>query len=904
MNTPTAHPAIPLEPSDWFWAPWRGLDPLERPEAQPFDLESALQRLEQAKAPLNERRWLWATVPIPAAAPPEQAMFWFTALARSASKDRPWLAQTLAETPLGTGLGWEQGLAIVRQSYWPERFWMIQPLAELWSPEQIVRLILEARNPGSFDSTPFDLLYGFHTYLLPYLDTPSRAQLSGLLTPQLNPARWPSDQYTAAPTAWYLAAQLGGQGAALRALVESWPDGCFGQGAADYHQHPQLIVFGLDDPDLVARHLGRLGLRLTRPEDIRAWLAHTGLAQLGVVRDSILAEQNRDRAAELTEVFGLVQTAEAAPHMLALTLGSKAAGAAQSWLYGHPEQSVAGLLPLAEGRDRLAQAAVALLRRLGRRGQIGLLEAALGGLPDERAARLRAALLLESERMPALGADTPGWLDEALAQVKAAKLPAWLNPSELPPVLVGQRRLDAGQTAALLQALQRSPLDAPHPLVRVLAERADRASLAAFAWELFELWLQSDAPAKDSWAMQALGPLADDPATLSLAALVRLWPGESQNQRALKGLEVLAAVGSDTALMQIDTIARTVKFKALRGRAALALEEIAQRRGLSRAELEDRLVPDCGLDAQGQRVFDYGPRQFRFALGPDLKPLLRDAQGALRSDLPKPNAKDDPALAAQAQADWKQIKKQIADVVRSQALRLEQAMLGGRRWRAADFAHLLARHPVLSHLVRTLVWRAYAPDGAPGATFRVTEDGSYADMHDRPFALGPDAAVGLVHPLHASEAERNLWGELLADYTIRPPFPQLGRAVQRLEPHERGQTDITRFGQTSIPAATLVFGLDKQGWTRDAPGDNGSFNGHFKPFEQFGVTAVIQYKDGVAIGWITDAPAQRIHYVAFVPGLARAQVWPDHRERLPLEQVDPLVISEVLNDVAGIVARA
>ncbi len=36
---------------------------------------------------------------------------------------------------------------------------------------------------------------------------------------------------------------------------------------------------------------------------------------------------------------------------------------------------------------------------------------------------------------------------------------------------------------------------------------------------------------------------------------------------------------------------------------------------------------DCDLDERGSRVFDFGPRQFKFVLGPEMKPMLKDAEG-------------------------------------------------------------------------------------------------------------------------------------------------------------------------------------------------------------------------------------------------------------------------------------
>ena len=134
------------------------------------------------------------------------------------------------------------------------------------------------------------------------------------------------------------------------------------------------------------------------------------------------------------------------------------------------------------------------------------------------------------------------------------------------------------------------------------------------------------------------------------------------------------------------------------------MEAIARDRGLSRPELEDRIVPDCDLDERGGRDFDFGPRRFRFVLGPEMKPMVRDEEGKLKDDLPRPAAKDDAAGAAAAVEAWKQLKKQVREVARVQAERLEQAMVTGRRWSPADFEALLVRHPLMINLVRLVLW--------------------------------------------------------------------------------------------------------------------------------------------------------------------------------------------------------
>src|SRR5262249_46648244 len=146
------------------------------------------------------------------------------------------------------------------------------------------------------------------------------------------------------------------------------------------------------------------------------------------------------------------------------------------------------------------------------------------------------------------------------------------------------------------------------------------------------------------------------------------------------GLEVLRAIGTEGALMQLNIIAEKVKFPALQRNARAFMAEIAKERGLTKDELADRLVPDLGPDEKGNRTLDFRPRPFKVVVGPALKPMVREQEGKVRSDLPKPNAKDDPTKAAAALADWKVLKKLFKDSVKAQSERLEKAMLDRRTW--------------------------------------------------------------------------------------------------------------------------------------------------------------------------------------------------------------------------------
>jgi predicted DNA-binding WGR domain protein len=772
--------------------------------------------------------------------------------------------------------------------------------------ERALDVILDEGTMSRSWSTATFALEWFLESVLPYLAREALEARRDQLREQLMKTAWPTDPYQRPSPACYLAGAAGLCDEVL-ALVSSWPDDAYGkQDWDDYYHQPQLVVFGLGSADLVNSHMRRLRLRLKKPALARGWLAHTELTGLDYLRDSIAGLTNKNEAEKVFEVFRLVRAPEAAPHALELRLGSKAQKAAGQWLNDNPGNAIAGLIPLAAGQGKLAAAAVEHLRDAKDKGHGGFIEEQLKAAAPEVAAKVRQEVLAHQMPVyPLLDAKTtPKWLKQVLtAAPTPGKLPGFAQPTRLPPVLIDGRRLGDGQVLTLLATLRDSPLGSPQPLVAALRQHADRASLDAFAWRLFDLWLGDGAPPKEKWTLLVLGHLGGDAVALKLAPLVRAWPGENQHPRAVLGLECLRAIGTDTALMQLAGIAQKLKFQGLKNKAKELMEAIAKDKGLSREELEDRIVPDLGLDERGTRIFDFGPRRFEVVLSPDLKPLVRDEERKLRDDLPKPGAKDDTAKADAAGAEWKVLKKALREAAKVQAFRLEQAMVVGRRWAPDEFRTLLVRHPLMVNLVRRLLWGGYDAKGKLVHTFRVTEEGEYADTEDHSSTLDGLASVGIVHPLHLSEGEKSKWGQVFGDYEIIAPIPQLGRPVYSLEKAEAKAKEIKRFAGKKIPATSLWGGLERLAWVRGAPGDGGIVHEHSKSFPAAGVTAVLEYEEGIPVGFVQDWEDQTLG-VAFLVKTSEARHWFEQNKALPLAKVNVVVLSEVLADLTLLASKA
>jgi hypothetical protein len=441
--------------------------------------------------------------------------------------------------------------------------------------------------------------------------------------------------------------------------------------------------------------------------------------------------------------------------------------------------------------------------------------------------------------------------------------------------------------------------DTPFPGVDTVKELCDPRSLAAFAWALFEHWEALEAPSAQRWALDSLRWFGDDDCVRKLSPLIREWPGQAAHQRAVTGLDVLAAIGGDTAMLHLLSISQKVKFRGLREEAAARIRAVAEELRLTPEQMADRLVPDLGLDARGAMTLDYGPRSFVVGFDELLKPFVTDGSGKVLKALPKPGAKDDTETATAAYELFAGLKKDVRTLASDQILRCELAMVRRRRWTAQEFGDYFVGHPVVRHLVRRLVWADFGPEGAPRAVFRVAEDLTFADVEDDLFTLPPDAVVGIAHPLDLG-GDLARWAELFADYKILQPFAQLGRPVMALTEKERAQTVLERFGGVKIPAVR-VFALEKRGWRRSDPADGGGQNHMLRELPD-GRAAVVDLHPGLAIGAIAESGDQdfeRVWISEPVEGYTGYLV----RSRTggtPFSALDPVTASEILRDLTEV----
>jgi hypothetical protein len=434
----------------------------------------------------------------------------------------------------------------------------------------------------------------------------------------------------------------------------------------------------------------------------------------------------------------------------------------------------------------------------------------------------------------------------------------------------------------------------------------DRAACADSALALVQSFLGSPQDAADRWVLTLAALTGDDRLVPVLRKAILDWAEKSRGKLAEYAVQALALLGTEAALMVVDSL--SVRFRSKNkniGQAAAdAFAAASEARGVTVEELGDLVVPWLGFEAGKPRIIETPKGTVEARIDSALKLGFRDLKtGKAMSKLPT-------GSPAEILAEFKVLAGTLKEAVKAQLLRIETLLVRQFRWPVARWRELYLTHPLLRPFTQNLIWGWRDEAGTLQQTFRALEDATLTDVSDDAVTLGDAGSISLVHPLDISEKARAAWLQHLADYEIAPPFAQLDRPVVRVKPEEVAMKFGKQVFGTEVNAMTFRSRAEKLGWSRGSVCDAGMVTCYRKVFSGAGVDAFLSL-DGMYVG-ISMEESITLQNVCFVKS-GSVQVGSyiydepsnDNDPRLiPFSEVSPVPFSEVMGDLNKISGKA
>lgn len=345
-------------------------------------------------------------------------------------------------------------------------------------------------------------------------------------------------------------------------------------------------------------------------------------------------------------------------------------------------------------------------------------------------------------------------------------------------------------------------------------------------------------------------------------------------------LETLSRMGTPAAVAQLSRLRTRVRHPSSRRQLEGVLDKVAERQGLTKAELEEMSVPTQGLTEVGLRREDLGGFTAELRVtGTSATELTWRKEGKTQKSVPKAVQEGHAAELKPLTAAAKEIQK----VLPGHRDRLERLYLIPRDWDLATWRERYLDHPLVGTLARRLIWKL-------GDRTGLWREGRLVDAEGQPLDLPEDVRVTLWHPLDSAADEVLAWRTRLEAWEVVQPFKQAHREIYLLTDAERQTaTYSNRFAAHILKQHQLAELCKQRGWAYSLQGE---FDSHATP------TLEVPER-GLRVEFWVEPASEEISGAGIYLYVSTDQVRFSSLSGTlqTLEQVPPLLFSELMRDV-------
>ena len=356
----------------------------------------------------------------------------------------------------------------------------------------------------------------------------------------------------------------------------------------------------------------------------------------------------------------------------------------------------------------------------------------------------------------------------------------------------------------------------------------------------------------------------------------------------------LIALPGNEPRAELSRLKAKVKQPTAKKMIEKAIGKSAEAAGLTPDDLEEQAFRTYGLTevGHGERKIGSFTVETKIAGTTKVEQTFIDAKGKSRASVPaelKSSHAAEVKEVTQAAKDLGKMLPAFRDRLERLAINARSLPLGAWRERYLD-------QPVLGTMTRRLIWD-FVIDPKKTAT-GIFHNGKLVDANDKPLAKMDEekTIVHLWHPSTASAKEVQSWRSFLQKHEITQPFKQAHREVYLLTDAERQtRTYSNRFAAHILRQHIFAALCTQRGWKYKLMGtwDGG---GDTTP------TLLLPRWDLRVEYWLTGGEVEGGGFGAAVAShvftdQVRFYSRDSEPEPLPLADVPPLVLSEVMRDV-------
>jgi Domain of unknown function (DUF4132) len=361
-------------------------------------------------------------------------------------------------------------------------------------------------------------------------------------------------------------------------------------------------------------------------------------------------------------------------------------------------------------------------------------------------------------------------------------------------------------------------------------------------------------------------------------------------------LTALKLIPGMASVSQMERLRASIKLPSTRKLIEKSLNQSALNSGMTRFDLEELATPGFGLQNGRVRV-SFGNAFAELGVdGIHLSLRWFGADGKPRKSEPSEVKRD---FAAERKA----LKRQRDDLEKTLVTlrdRLERAPALKRSWPVQVWRERYLDHPLASLLTKRLIWRFSDGDRVQDGLWL---EGRLVDTNDVPLELFENTTVQPWHPVFCAASEVLAWRAFLDRHQIVQPYKQAHREIYILTDAERTtRTYSNRFAAHVLRQHQFHKLCQARGWRYSLQGQWDNHN--FPTLELPHAGLIAEFWVEVGAGEASDSGIylyvstdQVRFYRADFTRRDPYFGWPKDPAPMPLSEIPPIILSEVMRDV-------
>ncbi|WP_297277038.1 BspA family leucine-rich repeat surface protein [uncultured Brachyspira sp.] len=235
---------------------------------------------------------------------------------------------------------------------------------------------------------------------------------------------------------------------------------------------------------------------------------------------------------------------------------------------------------------------------------------------------------------------------------------------------------------------------------------------------------------------------------------------------------ILALNDGKYALSLIDEMAKKSKIESVRNASNSALDVIADRMKINRDELSGLLIPDFGLNRNGERIVNIENKEYKISVNSKMSVDIIENNKILKT-IPKTFSKE-------LKSEINFMKKEIKNVVKREKEKILMLLMNGRKLSYEFWKKIYIDNSFLSQYSINLFWNLYDEKENFIDIFRYLGDGSFINTNDDYIKLNENNLISLCSPVEMSNELIEKCIKQLSDYEAAQPIKQL-QIINNLE---------------------------------------------------------------------------------------------------------------------------